>query len=61
VQHKLNALADGLADVMAHLASGGEKGELEHDLRELRAAVGLEEHESTSDNSEESRTTADAP
>ena len=60
VQHKLNALADGLADVMAHLASGGEKGDLERDLVELRAAVGLEEHESTSHNSQESRQTADA-
>jgi hypothetical protein len=60
VQHKLNALADGLADVMAHLATGGEKGELERNLTELRAAVGLEEHESTSHNSEDSRQTADA-
>lgn len=52
VQHKLNALADGLADVMAHLASGGDEGDLEKDLQELRAAVGLEEYESTSKNSE---------
>ncbi len=49
LQHKLNALADGLADVMAHLA-GDEQRDLRHDLEELRAAVGLEEHESTSHN-----------
>ena len=50
VQHKLNALADGLADLMAHLADGGEERDLHQDMKELRAAVGLEEHESTSDN-----------
>jgi hypothetical protein len=49
VQHKLNALADGLADVMAHLAGEGDR-DLLKDLEELRAAVGLEEKESTSDN-----------
>lgn len=51
VQHKLNALADGLADVMAFLAKGGQDSDLENDLKELRAAVGLEEYESTSNNS----------
>jgi len=51
VQHKLNALADGLADVMAYLAKDGETRDLENDLKELRAAVGLEEKESTSHNS----------
>jgi low affinity Fe/Cu permease len=50
VQHKLNALADGLGDVMAHLA-GHEERDLLEDLDELRAAVGLEKKESTSDNS----------
>jgi hypothetical protein len=50
VQHKLNAIADGLADVMAHLADGDEERDLQEDLKELRAAVGLEEKESTSDN-----------
>jgi low affinity Fe/Cu permease len=49
VQHKLNALADGLADVMAHLA-GQEGSDIANDLDELRAAVGLEEKESTSHN-----------
>src|SRR5579885_330536 len=52
VQHKLNALADGLADVMLYLASDGKENDLQNDLQELRAAVGLEEHESTSKNSQ---------
>jgi hypothetical protein len=50
VQHKLNAIADGLADVMAHLADTDNQPDLRHDLDELRAAVGLEEHESTTRN-----------
>jgi hypothetical protein len=50
VQHKLNALADGLADVMAHLAGDSEERDLRRDYKELRAAVGLEEHESTTNN-----------
>src|SRR5262245_54659356 len=48
IQHKLNAIADGLADLMAHVYTGGEGRDLEQDLVELRAAVGLEAHESTS-------------
>src|SRR5436190_1275129 len=51
IQHKLNALADGLADLMAHLHSGGEERDLANDIDELRTAVGLETHESTTDNS----------
>jgi hypothetical protein len=61
-QHKLNALADGLADLMtyvAHNPAGGSADEehdnegntdekLKQDLIELRRAVGLEDHESTS-------------
>jgi Low affinity iron permease len=50
VHHKLNAIADGLSDLMVELASGLPDRDLEHDIKELRAAVGLEEHESTSDN-----------
>jgi low affinity Fe/Cu permease len=46
VQHKLNAIADALSDLMH--AQGNEK-----DAVELRDAVGLESHESTSDNSAE--------
>jgi hypothetical protein len=43
VQQKLNALADGLADLMAAL--GEDKANLRQDLVELRDAVGLEERE----------------
>lgn len=50
VQHKLNAIADGLADLMDYLHRGGAGRDLEQDLTELRAAVGLESHESTSGN-----------
>ncbi|WP_436498725.1 low affinity iron permease family protein [Actinokineospora sp. HUAS TT18] len=44
VQHKLNAIADALSDLMAHV--GGEDSELHKDQRELRDAVGLEARES---------------
>jgi low affinity Fe/Cu permease len=50
VQHKLNALADGLADVMDHLAHGTGQHDLQKDMKELRSAVGLEDKESTTDN-----------
>ena len=50
IQHKLNAIADGLADLMAHLDTGGRDSHLEADLKDLRAAVGLETHESTTHN-----------
>ena len=46
VQHKLNAIADSPADLMKQLAQ--QHPELDQDLRELRLAVGLEEHESAS-------------
>jgi len=49
-QHKLNALAEALADLMTHTADYHDNEELRHDIRELRAAVGLEEHESSDDN-----------
>jgi low affinity iron permease len=55
VQHKLNALADGLADVMAYLSTGDGDRDLDHDMKELRAAVGLEAHESTTENAEGDR------
>jgi hypothetical protein len=48
VQQKLNAIADGLADLMAH-AGGDDQRDLRQDLLELRAAVGLETHESSAD------------
>lgn len=47
-QHKLNAIADGLADLMEHLHSRSEDSSLDQDLKELRAAIGLETRESTS-------------
>jgi len=50
IQHKLNAIADGLADLMGHLNEKSKDDALEQDLVELRDAVGLEEHESTSRN-----------
>jgi low affinity Fe/Cu permease len=50
IQHKLNAIADALADLMRfQMEHDGEKN-LKQDLIELREAVGLEEHESTSGN-----------
>ena len=39
-QQKLNALADGLADLMEHVAADDQ--ELQQDMRKLRAAVGIE-------------------
>ena len=50
VQHKLNAIADGLADLMAHLHSDGNDTDLRQDMIELRDAVGIETHESSSRN-----------
>jgi hypothetical protein len=50
VQHKLNAIAEGLGGLMAHLAEGGGEGDLRKDMAELRTAVGLEEQESTAHN-----------
>ncbi len=49
-QHKLNAIADGLADLMEHLAAQSPDSSLDHDMKELRAAIGLETKEGTSDN-----------
>lgn len=48
MQHKLNAIADGLVDLMEHFAADPDKDEqaaredLARDLDDLRAAVGLE-------------------
>jgi hypothetical protein len=47
-QHKLNAIADGLADLMERFADG-DPG-LNNEIDELRAAVGLEDRESTTAN-----------
>jgi low affinity Fe/Cu permease len=50
VHHKLNAIADGLSDLMVQLEGQLPDRDLRQDIEELRAAIGLEEHESTSDN-----------
>ena len=47
VQHKLNAIADGIADLMEHLSERHDDDDLRKDIRELRLAVGLEQIEST--------------
>ena len=44
MQQKLNAIADGLADLMLFL--GDDNQDMQSDRRELLAAVGLEERES---------------
>jgi low affinity Fe/Cu permease len=44
IQDKLNAIADGLADLMR--SSAAQDPALHQDLIELRAAVGLEDRES---------------
>ena len=46
-QHKLNAIADAMADLMDHMADRYDDEELRGDIRELRLAVGLEEREGT--------------
>jgi low affinity Fe/Cu permease len=40
IQEKLDAMADGLADLMQHV--GGDHPEFSKDIQELREAVGLE-------------------
>ena len=46
-QHKLNAIADGLSDLMEHLAERANDEDLRHDIHELKAAVGLERRETS--------------
>lgn len=41
IHHKLDALADGLADLMEHHLSG-DTADLQGDIQELKQAVGLE-------------------
>jgi low affinity Fe/Cu permease len=52
-QHKLNAIADALADMMDRQAERYGDDHLRADIRELRLAVGLEDREGTSQNSSE--------
>jgi low affinity Fe/Cu permease len=47
-QHKLNAIADALADLMTHF-SNQFGSDIVEDIEELRAAVGIEKKESTSE------------
>lgn len=47
-QHKLNAIADALADFMEEVARNHDGKDLRQDLIELRQAVGLENREDTS-------------
>jgi len=46
-QHKLNAIADGLADMMERFADFVEDDSLHDEIDELKSAVGLEDREST--------------
>ena len=46
-QHKLNAIADALADAMDRFADTTNDDSLRDEIRELRSAVGLEDREST--------------
>jgi low affinity Fe/Cu permease len=51
VQHKLNAIADALADFMQYRADEQRtEADLKQDVVELRDAVGLEQRETTSHN-----------
>jgi low affinity Fe/Cu permease len=50
VQHKLNAIADGVADLMDHVSDRYDDDGLKRDVEELRDAVGLESRESTTHN-----------
>jgi low affinity Fe/Cu permease len=49
-QHKLNAIADGVADLMEHVSDRNDDVDLKRDVDELRSAVGLEARESTTHN-----------
>lgn len=45
-QDKLNAIAQGLSELMTHLADVHDRASLRDDVAELRAAVGIEATES---------------
>lgn len=47
LQHKLNAIAEGLANLMSHHAETADNRRLRHDLSELRQAIGLEDKENS--------------
>src|SRR4051794_32527445 len=50
-QHKLNAIADGLADLMERFADQIHDDSLHDEIDELTSAVGLEDRESTTGDS----------
>ncbi len=56
VQQKLNAIADGLADLMQRVA--GTDDALKREIDELRLAVGLETHESSTGKENDAQTAA---
>jgi low affinity Fe/Cu permease len=56
VQHKLNAIADALADLMEHLDESTDTRDLMLDRSELKKAVGLESRESTTHNAAQAQT-----
>ena len=60
VQHKLNAVADALADLMEHLDESTDTRDLMLDRSELKKAVGLESHESTTHNAARAQAKAKA-
>lgn len=45
--NKLNAIADGMADLMEHVSDRDDDDDLRNDIKELRLAVGLESIESS--------------
>lgn len=47
IHHKLNAIADGLADLMDHLAERAGDEDLRRDIEELKESIGLEQRETT--------------
>src|SRR4051812_19774604 len=57
-QHKLNAIAEGLSDLMVRVDDIVGDNSLQNEVKELRAAVGLEDRESTTDNNGGAKTSA---
>jgi low affinity Fe/Cu permease len=49
LHHKLDTIADGLADLMEHVADRDDDDDLRGDIVELKAAIGLELREGSRD------------
>jgi low affinity Fe/Cu permease len=47
LHHKLDTIADALADLMSHTAERTDDDDLRRDIQELRDAVGLEQRETS--------------